>query len=197
MNEITPEHYDQIKQKYGHMSSWAIYGDKKEEKEKSGVDDISFFETPTTSLLSILNPNIVFVGLNISEKITQTFGNFHSANPSAQDYKIRIALTKSKFWGGYMTDIIKDFEQKVSGKLMSYLRDNKEFEKENIDKFEQELKDIGSIKPIIIAFGSDCYNILQRNLKDKYTIYKVTHYSAYITKDKLIAEFNELAKKVT
>ena len=34
-----------------------------------------------------------------------------------------------------MTDIIKDFEQKVSGKLMKYLRDNKDFEKSNIDKF--------------------------------------------------------------
>lgn len=93
-----------------------------------------------------------------------------------------------------MTDIIKDFEQKVSGELMKYLRDNKEFEKENIDTFEQELKDIGATKPIIIAFGTACYKILQRNFKEKYRIYKVTHYSAFIKKEKLRSEFEELTK---
>ena len=194
---MTSEKYEEIKRKYGHMSSWAIYADKKHnDKEKSGVGDISVFETPDSGLLRALNPNVVFVGLNISQKIEDVFGNFHSASPSANDYKIRFALRGSQFEGGYMTDIIKDFEQKISGKVMKYLGGNKAFEQENIEKFEQELKDIGSTKPIIIAFGADCYKILRRNLKDKYTIYKVTHYSAFITKEKLRLEFEELAKRV-
>lgn len=190
---MTPEKYEAIKRKYGHMSSWAIYAGKKDhDKEKSGVGEISFFETPHRAL----NPNVVFVGLNISQKIKEIFGNFHSASSSAQDYKIRFALQGSKFYGGYMTDIIKDFEQKISGDVMKYLRDHRAFEKENIEKFEQELKDIGSTKPIIIAFGTACYKILQRNLKDKYIIYKVTHYSAFITKEKLRSEIEELSKRV-
>ena len=93
-----------------------------------------------------------------------------------------------------MTDIIKDFEQKMSGEVKKYLREHPEFEKENIDTFIQELKDIGSTKPLIIAFGNETYNILQRNLEDKYKIYKVTHYSAFITKEILHSEFEELAK---
>ena len=195
MNTITAEKYDLIKQKYGNMSSWAIYANKKD-KEKSGVGDTSFFENPTKELLSSLNPNIVLVGLNISEQIKEVFGNFHSKSSSSQDYKIRFSLKDSSFSGAYMTDIIKDFEQKVSGELMKYLSENKDFEKENIEKFEQELKDIGSTKPILIAFGTACHRILQRNLKDKYKIYKVSHYSAFMTKEKLHSEFEELAKKI-
>ena len=190
MSQLTMDRYEQIKIKYGEMSSWAIYSDKTI-TEKSGMDDISFFEDP--SILPKLKPNIVLVGLNISEKIKRVFGNFHPTSSSAQDYKIRHAIKDTIFEGAYMTDIIKDFEQKHSGKLMKYLSANKEFEKDNVVKFEQELQDIGSTNPIIIAFGSDCYKILQRNLKDKYKIYKVTHYSAFITKDKLRSEFEELA----
>jgi len=195
MIKITLENYELIRGKYGHMASWAVYADKKKEKkEKSGVGETSFFETPNQLLLDLLNPNIILVGLNISQKIDQIFGNFHSASPSAQDYKIRFALKNSMFWGAYMTDIIKDFKQKISGDVMKYLHEHPVFEKENIDKFIQELKDIGATKPIIIAFGNDTYTILQRNLKDKYKIYKVTHYSAFITKEKLHTEFEELAK---
>jgi hypothetical protein len=194
MSIITLEHYERIKYKYGHMSSWAIYADKKEDREKSGVGETSFFETPSHSLLCSLNPNIVLVGLNISQKIEQIFGNFHSKSSSAQDYKIRFALKHSIFWGAYMTDIIKDFEQKISGEVKKYVQEHPEFEKENINTFVQELNDIGSTKPFIIAFGNETYNILQRNLKDTYTIYKVTHYSAFITKETLHSEFEELAK---
>lgn len=192
MSELTMQRYEQIKTKYGHMSSWAIYSGKKDgEKEKSAMDDISFFDDP--SILPKLKPNIVLVGLNISEKIKRVFGNFHPTSSSAQDYKIRHAIKDTMFEGAYMTDIIKDFEQKHSGKLMKYLSANKDFEKDNIVKFEEELQDIGSTDPIIIAFGSDCYKILQRNLKNKYKVYKVTHYSAFITKDKLRSEFEQLA----
>lgn len=100
MSEITNDHYERIKKKYGHMSSWAIYVDKKEEKEKSEVGNTSFFENPNRLTMTKLNPNIILVGLNISEKIKQIFGNFHSSSPSAQDYKIRYALKDSIFQGG-------------------------------------------------------------------------------------------------
>jgi hypothetical protein len=185
--------YEQIKVKYGHMSSWAIYADKTD-REKSAMEDISFFDK--SSILDRLKPNIVLVGLNISKRIDRVFGNFHPTSSSAQDYKIRHAVKNSVFEGAYMTDIIKDFEQKNSGKLMKYLSANKDFEKDNVVKFEEELRDIGSTEPIIIAFGSDCYKILRRNLKDKYKIYKVSHYSAFITKDKLRSEFEEVAKAI-
>ena len=48
--------------------------------------------------------------------------------------------------GAYMTDIIKDFEQKAPGKMMAYLRNNKRFEKENLELFKTELKDLGVVQ---------------------------------------------------
>ena len=94
-----------------------------------------------------------------------------------------------------MTDIIKSFEEKISGNLMKYLSKNKQFEKENIEKFEQELIDIGSINPIIIALGNDSYKILKRHFK-KYKIFKVSHYSAYITKEKLRLDFEKIENEI-
>jgi hypothetical protein len=74
---------------------------------------------------------------------------------------------------------------------MQYLRKNKTFEKENTLKFEQELKDIGSKSPIIIAFGNDSYKILKRNFK-QYKIYKVSHYSHFQNVYKFREEFIKL-----
>lgn len=189
-NHISLEQYEKIKLKYGSMSSWAIWSDQGE-KIKSNMGDIIFFENPTIKTLNTLNPNIILVGLNISKHIPKNFSNFHPDYSSAQDYKTRYALKNTIFWGAYMTDIIKDFQEKVSGNMMKYLSKNKTFEKENLLKFEEELIDINSKSPIIIAFGNDTYKILKRNIK-KYKIYKVSHYSSFINKDKYRDEFIKL-----
>ena len=188
-NNISIEHLEYIKSKYGHVASFAIWKDK-DIKEKSNMDIILFDDK-----LDKLNVNIILVGLNISKKIDRPFGNFHPNYSTAHDYKIRYALKDTIFEGAYMTDIIKDFEEKVSGRLINYLSNNPDFLQENLLSFSNELKDIGSVNPIIIAFGNDCYNILNSNLKDKFTIYKVSHYSACISKETLRIEFEDIIKK--
>jgi len=196
MARITIDTYNKIKEKYGNISSWALWTEQKDARSKIGMDDISFFDNPSQRTLELLNPNIVLVGLNISEKIDRIFGNFHPDKTSAQDYKTRFALQGSMFWGAYMTDIIKSYEEKISGNLMKYLSKNKDFEKENIKMFEQELLDIGSQNTIIVAFGNDSYNILKRNLNDKYKIYKVPHYSAFVKLDTLRQAFTDLENTI-
>jgi len=186
---ITTEKFEEIKTKYGHMSSWALWKDKDEQgKEKSNMGDTSIFETSVDSL----NPNVVFVGLNISKKIIEPFGNFHPNYSTAHDYKIRYAVKDTLFQGAYMTDIIKDFEEKISGNVIKYINQNKEFLKENIKSFEEELEFIGSNEPILIAFGNDCYKILNKHLKDKYKIFKVSHYSSSVTKEQLKDQLNQI-----
>jgi len=96
------------------------------------MGDISFFENPKEEFLATLNPEVILVGLNISRPIKRPFGNFHPNYSEAQDYKLRHALYETEWWGGYLTDIIKDFEEKVSGKMMDYLRRNPDFEQANI-----------------------------------------------------------------
>jgi len=186
------EYFEKIKIKYGHMSSWAIWYEK-DIKEKSNIGNLSIFVNPKNILLK---PNIIFVGLNISQKITKPFGNFHSESSTSHDYKIRYALKDTQFWGAYMTDIIKDFEEKISGNLIKFVNKNPIFLQENIKAFEEELLFIDSNNPIIIAFGNDCYKILNRHLKNKYKIYKVSHYSSCISKEKLRIEIINIIKDV-
>jgi hypothetical protein len=183
----------EIKNKYGHMASFAIlYKIDKTHKPKYGVGDISHFDN--IEKLNI-NRNIILVGLNLSGKgsIDNPFSNFHNPKSTSHDYKIRYAIQDSIFSGAYMTDIIKDYEEVISGKVMKYLNSNPGVKKKNIKSFEIELKDIGAINPIIIAFGNDSFKIL-KELKHKYKIFKVPHYSSCISKEKLRTAFNEISK---
>ena len=91
-----------------------------------------------------------------------------------------------------MTDIIKDFAEKASNKMMNYLRNNKDFEEENILTFKQELTDLESDNPLLIAFGNDAYCVLKRNFQDEFNIKKVPHYSTYMNKEKYRKEIKEI-----
>jgi hypothetical protein len=190
MNKLSIEKLEYIKLKYGHMSSFGIWKDKNI-KEKSNMDVLLFEDK-----INKLNVNIILVGLNISKKIDRPFGNFHPNYSTAHDYKIRYAIKDTIIEGAYMTDIIKDFEEKVSEKLIKYLKNNPTFLQENILSFENELNDIDSKNPILIAFGNECYKILNNNLQDKYRIYKVSHYSSCISKEKLRIEFEDIIEKI-
>ena len=178
---IDREKFEFIKYKYGHWTSWAIWSEVGD-TPKSNVGDLSIFNGD--DFLKDLNLNFVLVGLNISRgDVKFPLGNFHDSRTEATDYKIRFALKDTIFWGSYMTDIIKDFSEKDSGKMMSYLRSNKLFENNNLEIFKSELKDLGSSNPTIVAFGNDAYSILLRNLKDEYNILKVPHYANYTSKE--------------
>jgi hypothetical protein len=83
-----------------------------------------------------------------------------------------------------MTDIIKDFEEKISGNVKAYLRGNKNFELENIELFRKEIVDLKFTDPFIIAFGNITYDILKKHFGDNFRIKKVMHYSQQISKEK-------------
>jgi len=91
-----------------------------------------------------------------------------------------------------MTDIIKDFEEKISGKVKSYLRENREFEQENVNFFVKELSDVGATNPTLIAFGNESFDILKRNLKNDFKILKIPHYANYSSKEKYRQQIQEV-----
>ena len=196
---ITEGKFLEIKSKYGYTSSWALWKDKYENgKEKSNIGDITIFDRPKTQIqyldtLNILNPNIVFVGLNISNKILAPFANFHSTSSRAHDYKLRYAIKDTLFHGAYMTDIIKDFENKSSGNIIKYVNTHFDFLQENITSFENELLFIGAVEPILIAFGNNSYELLKKHFKNKYSLFKVPHYSSCITKEELRKELIKIS----
>ena len=177
--------FDKLKSRFGYCGSWAIWS-KASDTPKSNVGDLSLLNTDLNkNLLNQINPNIVFVALNFSRETTkEDFANFHDPRSMSQDYKIRYALQDSKLWGGYMTDIIKDYPEKSSNKMMSYLKKDSRIEKDNCKLFLEEMDLLKTNNPKIIAFGNDAYLILTRNFKDKFNIIKVPHYANYISKEK-------------
>lgn len=190
---VTKEYYINIANKYGEFASWAVWADQGE-KPKSNIGDISIFNLNINpNILNQLNPNVVMVALNFSRKIeTATFVNFHDKRPRGQDFKIRYAFKNTKYYGAYMTDIIKDFEEKISEKVSSYLRNNPKFKLQNVSLFEKELIDLKSKDPLIIAFGNQTYEILDQAFQNKYRIIKIPHYSKRISKENYRNEVHEI-----
>jgi hypothetical protein len=138
------------------------------EKPKDNIHDLSVFDpVKNRTLLGTLHGNAILLGLNISHRIERPFGNFHDPRPMATDFKIRHALKDTNYWGYYMTDIIKDFEEKSSGKMMSFLRTNKDFERENIQKLQQQIGLLGYANPVLVVFGRDAETIARRNLRNE------------------------------
>jgi len=179
---ITQERFDRIKQKYWSVASWAIWADAGV-TAKSNVGDLRVLDPDfNPQLLQVLKPNVVFVGLNISRHlITKPFANFHDERPQSTDFKIRFALKETPFWGGYMTDIVKDYEEKASGKLTTYLRQHPDFEHEHVRLFLNELSEVTDVEPTLIAFGNAVHAILARNVGRTHRILKVRHYAAYMS----------------
>ncbi len=180
---ITVDTFNIIQERFGHFASWAVWAEEGC-KPKDNIDDLSIFDIQVNpAVLDMLHGNSVFLGLNISRRIERPFGNFHDPRSIATDFKIRYALKDTPYWGSYMTDIIKDFEEKVSGKMMSYLRRNPEFEKENIHILMDEIKTLGVSNPTLITFGRDAESIARRNLGRQFKIFGIPHYANYISKE--------------
>jgi hypothetical protein len=183
-----------IKEKYGYWSSWAIWAEVGN-TPKSNVGDLSVFEGD--EFLSQLNPNFVLVGLNISRAdIEVPLANFHSSLSRAHDYKIRYAAKDTPLWGSYMTDVIKDFNEVDSGKLVTYLKKNRQFELDNIKVFKQEICDLGVSNPILVALGDAAHDILTRNITE-FKIIKLKHYSHYMSKEKYREEVLTLIESLS
>lgn len=176
---ITRKKFDFIKENYSQYSSWAVWAEQ-EEKQKSKIGDLTILDPDINeNLLSELNPEVVLVALNFSLDVKhQPWGNFHSYGPHATDYKTRFALKGTILWGGYMTDIIKNYPEKESGNVSIYLKLHREFEQNNIKFFRKELKDIGANNPLLVAFGNEVNNVLNRNITDL-EILKIPHYASH------------------
>lgn len=189
---ITREKFDFLKKKYGKHASWAIWADAGD-LPKSNMGDMSVLDPDIhKDLLSKLNPNIVLVALNFAEDIDhESWEVFHKYRPQGTDYKTRFALRDTPLWGAYMTDILKDYPEKDSQKVNSHLKKHPDLEQQNITRFREEIKDIGSTKPLLIAFGNIVYEILERNMFE-FRIVKIPHYAHYMSKEK----YRESVKEV-
>jgi hypothetical protein len=104
--------FAEIRERFGHFASWAVWADEGK-NPKDNIEDLSILNpNMNPKLLDTLHGNTILLGLNISRRIECPLGNFHDSRQMANDFKIRYALKNTCYWGSYMTDIIKDFEER-------------------------------------------------------------------------------------
>jgi len=174
MKKLSLEKYNILKSKYGLHASWAIWADETD-RPKSNMGDLSIFDD--NLILEDLNPNNILVAYNFSVdgKVLRGWENFHGEN--GEVYKLRYALKGTYLWGAYITDIIKDCVEPNSKLVSEYLEKNPEVIDKNIERFEAEINDLQVTSPTLYALGNDVFEILNKNLSDKYKIIKLTHYA--------------------
>jgi hypothetical protein len=172
---VSRELFGTLRANFGFHSSWAFWGDMGE-RPKDGMDDLSIFgEEKLENTLRCLHTNFVIVALNISKAIEVPLSNFHGKN--GEVYKARYAFRDTPLYGGYITDVIKNFEEAKAQKMSDFLTKNKSFEQENIRMFEQELLELKSKDLTLVALGQDVEDVLKRNSTEKYNIIKIPHYA--------------------
>lgn len=195
---ISQENYQALKEKYGQCGSWTVWA-APGETPKSNTNDMSWVNDP--QLLSMLDTGFIFVGLNwssthgdISAGGTIDWANFHSGYSRQNDYKLRYALMGTRYWGSYITDLLKFYSEVDSNKVGAYIRKNPRFVEENIEAFERE---IGYLKkdPVLVALGGKSYELLCNYLGNRYRIAQIKHYSYTIGKEDYREEvLRELSK---
>jgi hypothetical protein len=185
---MTKERYERIQQKHGGVASWAIW-ETQGDRPKSNMGASNVFNPHTNpSLLESLKTNVVMVGLNFSREVENIhdFSNFHDESPYANDFKIRYAFSNTPYYGAYITDVLKSLVILEARSVRDYLKENPNVLRFHINRFEEELDDLGSERPLLLAFGRDAFGILQKHLnKERFShLIQITHYSHQVRKEK-------------
>jgi len=177
--------FDAIRQQHGRYASWAVWAEASK-RPKSNIGDLSILDVEANgSLLEIIKGNVIMVGLNIARSFSEPFRNFHDPSSKANDFKIRYAFTNTKYYGAYMTDIIKNVEMVDSNDLLEHLKASPSLVRQNVEAFREELQSLNSGKPTILAFGAAAHRLLEKHISGReYSgLIKVTHYADRIGKE--------------
>lgn len=175
---------------FGDSGSWAIW-DAPGDTPRSNTEGMNWV---TPDLWRKVKTDFVFVGLNLSsthgDQGNEDWRNFHSSYSYQNDYKLRYALTGTKYWGSYLTDFIKDCKEVKSGEVIKMLKQNPEIIWKNKELFEEELSYFPN-KPVLVAMGTAVYKLLKENFGLEYRIMKIKHYSYRMGKEKYREEVLE------
>ena len=140
--------------KLPYFSSWAIYG-KNELIYKEVIED---------NVISCLNNNIVFVGLNFSGPLSPSWGIWQNIY---ENFNVRWLLSGEnfdveKYRGAYITDLIKDITGSIADNVMNEL-DLKKINK-NISWFFEEIDLLGSDCIEMYLFGGHVGKLFRENV---------------------------------
>ena len=177
------DNYKVLKEKYGHLTSWAIWEmpNLSIERMSARVDDMSSFEDEN-AFLSLIHNKYVFFALNgsivhLNGQSFNNWKNFHSSYKFQKDYKLRAALYQTPYWGSYISDVIKNHPTVGRNELLRDLKKDPSLLEENKKFIIEELHLIGG-NPMFIAIGGDSYQLLKSMFPES-TIKQIPHYAIY------------------
>ena len=134
----------------------------------------------------------MFVGLNRSgkpkdgnaekkpDKPKDPWFNFHAGR---NDFKLRYALQGTRYWGSYITDAIKDYQETDSGEVEKTLKSNLERVDENLKGLREELELLGG-RPVLVALGYAAEKNLKCMKSEGYEVVRILHPATFIGKKK-------------
>lgn len=180
------DHFIEIKRLYGAVASWALWA----ESDSGDTSDLSIFDaTPQNEKINRLHSNFVFVALNISGPLSQPFSNFHGGK---RDFMLRDAVRGTALEGAYITDLIKNYEDKNASSVVSYFKKNKDELSAHLRAFVQELNVIRANEDTtLVALGNGVFDLLADSSMG-HRVRKMTHYSAPVSKLAYRKEVNDL-----
>jgi hypothetical protein len=174
--------FNHVLEKNANFASWAVWA-KAGLRPKSNMGDLSCFSPERIEeMLPLLHTDFVLVGLNISTiDITIPLSNFHGEN--GEVYKARYALDGTPLWGAYMTDIIKNFKEPDSTKILRALKADPSLERMHVNLFREELSAIGAEGAALVAFGAGVFDILNRHFRSQFRLMRIPHYASKCNKE--------------
>jgi len=194
-----------------HFASWAVWDkwNSTKESKNTNLQISTLFSERKGDTLTKLQPNIVFVGLNISQPLENgEWTNIHEDMdyPNAQ---FRYALWQSVFWGAYFTDFIKGYEETQGASVQQYFSKNKKELNVHRKNFITEMLALKEIMKkdfplVIILLGKDAQDLFtlskcEEELKVKFEkiyVYNRDHYSRYRSYEKYREHFLTLENKI-
>jgi hypothetical protein len=159
--------FDDLAEKYGMYSSWAIWNSA---------------NPPDTRIIaehqSCLKTSVVMIGLNVSRPIPTPWRNFHGSDHAR---KLMFAFNNSPYRGAYMTDIIKGEVEANAGGLLARIRNGSIDVQKHINAFRAEMLDVGVHEhSLFILFGRSVAQFFTRHLARVYPNHvSCAHYSVY------------------
>ena len=187
LQAMNQKKFNDIKQAYGDVASWALWSDTND----GDTSDVSILDPNINDgLFQQLHTNYVLVALNISGQIKTPFGNFHGGK---RDFMLRDAVKDTPLEGAYMTDLIKNYEEKNSSSVVHYFEKNTSQLQLQIAAFHKELANVGAnSSTVLIGLGGGVCRLLEM-AQEKYRFKRLTHYSyRNLRKDEYRQEVNKL-----
>jgi hypothetical protein len=147
-------------------SSWAIWAAPAPENIRSNIG-ISAMPEKFSGLLDQLNPNVVILGLNPSDrkdlKAYQLFEDFHDDSSFGNDYRLRLVFNNlPHFRGAYITDLFPYQVKTNSNSVRGWWKHLPEAERTRERKhFLDEIDTLGGKPQVFITLGSAVTQMFQ------------------------------------